>query len=112
MAKKIRITGRVTRSSPDANEVQRLNDLRKKIQKEFPPAKSPRLKPAASGLAGRIRAAREAQGLTWYAVAKQAGVPNPNTVRDMELGRDVLLSNLEAVAKVLGLQLELVECTT
>jgi hypothetical protein len=44
-------------------------------------------------------------------VAKLAGIPNSNTIRDIEYGRDVKLSNLEAVVKALGLQLELVEAT-
>ena len=60
------------------------------------------------GLTG-VRAAREAQGLTWYALAKRAGIPNPNTVRDIESGRDAKLSNVQAVAAVLGLRLELIE---
>lgn len=55
------------------------------------------------------RAAREAKGLTWYAVAKLAGIPNSGTVRDIEAGRDAQLSNVRAVARVLGLRLELVE---
>jgi transcriptional regulator with XRE-family HTH domain len=59
-----------------------------------------------------IRAAREAQGLTWYALAKRAGIPNPNTVRDIEYGRDTKLSSVEAVAEALGLRLELVEVWT
>jgi DNA-binding phage protein len=42
-------------------------------------------------------------------VAKRAGVPNPNTVRDIEYGRDTKLSSVQAVAKALGLRLELVE---
>lgn len=57
----------------------------------------------------RISAGCEAQGLTWYALAKLAGIPNPNTVRDIEYGRDAQLSNVQAVAKALGLRLELVE---
>ena len=67
------------------------------------------LQPATTGIAARIRAAREAQGLTWYAVAKRAGIPNPSTVRDIEYGRDTKLSSVEAVAESLGLQLKLVE---
>jgi hypothetical protein len=41
-------------------------------------------------------------------VAKLAGIPNSSTVRDIEYGRDAQFSNVEAVAKVLGLRLELV----
>lgn len=99
---------RVRRQGPDPEEAKRLRDVRKKVKKEFPPRKPPRLKPVATGIAAQIRSAREAQGLTWYAVAKRAAIPNPNTVRDIEYGRDVRLSNLEAVASALGLRLELV----
>lgn len=67
------------------------------------------LKPSPPGIPSRIRAAREARGLTWYAVAKAAGIPNSGTIRDIEQGRDVRLSSLRAVAEVLGLQLDLVE---
>ncbi len=65
--------------------------------------------PATEGVGARIRAAREAQGLTWYAVAKRAGIPNPSTVRDIEYGRDTKLSSVQAIAKALGMQVELVE---
>jgi hypothetical protein len=36
-------------------------------------------------------------------------IPIPNTVRDIEYGRDTKLSSLEAAAEALGLRLELVE---
>jgi len=42
-------------------------------------------------------------------VAKEAGIPNPSTVRDIEYGRDTKLSSVQAVAQALGLRLELVE---
>ncbi len=54
-----------------------------------------------------MREARESQGLTWYAVAKAACIPNSGTIRDIESGKDAKLSNVEAIAKVLGLKLEL-----
>jgi hypothetical protein len=107
MNKKLKITRRVTRGPLGAAEAKRQRQLRRKIQEEFPPAASRRF--PKDGLAARIRSAREAQGLTWYSVAKVAGIPNPSTVRDMELGRDTLVSNLEAVAKVLGLKIELID---
>ncbi len=47
--------------------------------------------------------------MSWYAVAKLAGIPNPSTVRDLEFGRDTKLSSVEAVAQALGLKLELVD---
>ena len=100
---------RVRRSGPmSETERQRLCEIRDKVKKEFPPRDPPRLKPSTSGVGAQIRAARETQGLSWYAVAKLAGIPNPSTVRDLEYGRDTKLSSVEAVAQALGLKLELV----
>jgi len=109
MVKK-RIVRRVRRGGPESQEERRrLDEMRDKIRREFPPRDVPRLQPASEGIAAQIRAARVAQGLTWYAVAKRAGIPNPSTVRDVEYGRDTKLSSVEAIAESLGLRLELVE---
>jgi len=100
---------RLRRAGPlSDDERQRLRELRGKIQNEFPPSTRPRLIPCTSGVGAQIRAARESRGLSWYAVAKLAGIPNPSTVRDLEYGRDTKLSSVEAVAKALGLKLELI----
>ena len=64
------------------------------------------------GIGAKTRAARERQGLTWYAVANAAGIPNPATVRDIEYGRDTKLSSIEAIAAALGLKLDLVDAKT
>ncbi len=107
---KRKITGRIRRRGPgSAEEVKRLREIREKVRQEFPPRDPPRLKPATEGIGARIRAAREAQGLTWYSLAKRAGIPNPSTVRDIEYGRDTKLSSVQALADALGLRLELVE---
>jgi len=98
---------RILRSAT-AEERQRHAEIRRKVQQEFPPTPDARRQEAPPGIPAQIRRAREAQGLTWYAVAKLAGIPNPNTVRDIEYGRDAKLSNVQSVAKVLGLRLELV----
>jgi hypothetical protein len=104
------VVSRVRRTGPRSpEELKRLKEIREKVRKEFPQRDPPRLQPARDGLAARIRAARESQRLTWYAVAKRAGIPNPSTVRDIEYGRDTKLSSVQAVAKALGLRLELVE---
>ena len=99
----------ITRRGPvSPAEAERLNKIRREAQRDFPPDPNhPR--PATSGIGAKIRAARQRQGLTWYAVAKAAGIPNPATVRDIEYGRDTKLSSLEAVAAALGLELDLVE---
>lgn len=107
---KNKITRRIRRGGPESpEELKRLEEIREKVRREFPPRDPPRLQPATEGIAAQIRAAREARGLTWYAVAKRAGIPNPSTVRDIEYGRDTKLSSVQAVAEALGLRLELVE---
>ena len=87
-------------------ERQRLAKIREGAIRDFPPASSRREAPP--GIPAAIRAARESQGLTWYALAQRAGIPNQATIRDIEQGKDVKMSNLQAVAEALGLELELV----
>jgi DNA-binding XRE family transcriptional regulator len=76
---------------------------------DIPPKAGAGPRPSPPGIPARIRQARQARGLTWYALAKAAGIPNQATIRDIEQGKDVKLSNLQAVAAALGLKLELVE---
>jgi DNA-binding transcriptional regulator YiaG len=92
-----------------AEERKRHAEIREKVMREFPPAPRAKRRESPPGIPAEIRRAREAKGLTWYALARLAGIPNPNTVRDIEYGRDAQLSSLQAVAKVLRLRLELVE---
>src|ERR1700736_348180 len=99
---------RIVRSAT-AEERERHAAIRAKVMEEFPPAQGAGRLASPPGLPTQIRAAREAKGLTWYAGAKLAGIPNPNTVRDIECGRDAQLSNVKAVVQALGLRLELVE---
>ncbi len=107
---KRRIVKRVIRKKRvTPEEAARLESIRRQARKDFPPSKTPRLQLAQNGIAADIRRAREARRLTGYAVAKRAGIPHPGTVRDIEYGRDVKLSNLQAVASALGLKVELVE---
>jgi hypothetical protein len=90
-------------------ELARHARIREAAGKDFPPKAGTGRKPSPPGIPTRIRQAREAQGLTWYALAQRAAIPNQATIRDIEQGRDVKLSNLQAVAGALGLELELVE---
>ncbi len=94
-------------SVPTPEQAKRHASARVSVQSEFPPKRRSTIKPAKESIAEQLRKARESQGLTWYAVAKAAGVPNSGTIRDIEAGRDAKLSNVEAIAKVLGLRLEL-----
>jgi len=105
---KKKITKRIRRPGPTPEEARELAEIRRQAKEEFPPLDPPRLQPAATGIAAELRRAREAQGLTWYAVAEQAGL-EANTVRDIEYGREATVSNIEAVARALGLRLELSE---
>jgi len=90
-------------------EQKRHAEIRQKVMQECPPAKGAGRAESPPGIPAQVREAREAQGLTWYALAKLAGIPNANTVRDIELGRDAQISTVQSVAKALGLRLELVE---
>ena len=92
-----------------AEERKRHAEIRKNVTREFPPSPQAGHGDSPPGIPAEIRRAREAKGLTWYAVARLAGIPNSNTVRDIEYGRDAQFSNVEAVAKALGLRLELVK---
>ena len=101
MAKKFTRTA-TTETAGDRN---RRDAVRKQVQTEYPPKSLAKSATTAKGIGKQIRDARTAQGLTWYAVAKQAGIPNSGTVRDIELGLDAKLSSVEAIAKALGLKL-------
>src|SRR5229473_8641814 len=64
---------------------------------DFPPKAGVRRTPSPPGIPTTIRQAREARGLTWYALAKAAGISNQTTIRDIERGQDVKLSDLKCV---------------
>ncbi len=83
--------------------------IRAAAMQDIPPSSNAGPRPSPPGIPTKIRQARLAHGLTWYALAKVAGIPNQATIRDIEQGKDVKFSNLEAVAAALGLKLELVE---
>jgi hypothetical protein len=92
-----------------AEERARHANIQQAIVQEYPPAEGAGRLESPPGIPTQIRQAREARHLTWYALAKLAGIPNANTVRDIEYGRDAQLSTVQAVAHALGLRLELIE---
>jgi hypothetical protein len=83
--------------------------IRETIVDEFPPVPHDQRVSSPPGIPTQVRTAREARRLTWYALAHLAGIPNQATIRDIEQGKDVKLSSLQAVAAALGLTLELAE---
>jgi DNA-binding transcriptional regulator YiaG len=90
------------------DERKRQAAIRQAVMEEFPPAQGGGRQESPTGIPAQIRQAREAQGLTWYALAKRAGVQSANTVRAIEYGQDAPIGAVQAVAKALGLRLELV----
>jgi hypothetical protein len=90
-----------------AEERQRHAEIREKILEEFPPAEGAGRAISPPGIPSQIRQTREARGLTWLALAELAGIGDSNSVRDIEYGRDAPFSHVQAVAKALGLRLEL-----
>lgn len=90
------------------DERARHSEIRAAAINDFPP-KQVAQAPSPPGIPTTVRAAREAQGLTWHALAKLAGIDDQSTIRDIEQGKDARLSDLQRVAGALGLQLELVE---
>ncbi len=94
---------------PTEEERQRRAQIRAAAERDFPPAVTAARSPAPAGMPAKIRAAREASGMTWCALAQSAGIANSGIVRDIEEGKDVKLSDLQAVATALGLKLDVVE---
>jgi ribosome-binding protein aMBF1 (putative translation factor) len=83
--------------------------IREAATYDFPPKDSAHQAVSPPGIPSRIRDAREARRLTWHALAELAGIENQATIRDIEQGKDIKLSDLERIARALGLKLELVE---
>src|SRR6266404_5588332 len=81
--------------------------IREAAVQDIPPKQGAGQAASPPGIPARIRQAREARGHTWYALAKLAGISNQATIRDIERGKDVKLSDLQSVAAALGLKLEL-----
>lgn len=99
----------INRPMTDAERLQAI-EIRRGAEADFPPSKDDDDTPPP-GIPARVHAARRASGLTRYVVGQKAGVGS-TVVRDIEQGGDVPLSQLQAVASVLGLTVELVEQST
>ena len=83
--------------------------IREAATQDIPPKPGAGRRASPAGIPAQVRQAREARGLTWYALARLSGIPNQATIRDIEQGKDAKLSNLQAVASALGLKVKLVE---
>jgi len=83
--------------------------IRELAVRDIPPRADAGRESSTPGIPAQVRAAREKRGLTWYALARLARIPNQASIRDIERGKDVKLSTLRAVVAALGLTLELAE---
>jgi hypothetical protein len=61
--------------------------IRAAAVQDFPPKPGAGQKPSPPGIPAKIRQAREARGLTWYALGKAAGIPNQATIRNLSRAR-------------------------
>ncbi len=104
MAKKLT---RISRTL-SADEQQKYDEVRRKAKEEYPPLDPPRGASEKGRIALAIREARKKKGLTLEQVAEQAGVADAEMVRDIEYGSDAKMSDVTAIARALGLRLELV----
>lgn len=94
---------RVVRSgkiTPD--EAARDNEIREKIQSEFPPATT---SPASGALTESLRSAIEHNERSVYQIAKDAGVSQIMISRFLSGERDIRLATADKIARVLGLEL-------
>lgn len=82
-------------------------EIREGAKNEFPSKHVAEI-PPPPGIPQRMHAARQTRGITRYELGQLADVPS-TVVRDIEQGHDVPLSQLQSVANVLGLTIELVE---
>jgi DNA-binding phage protein len=87
---------------------QAYDKVRQEAKEAFPPLDSPHGPSEKGRIALAIREARKAKGLTFEQLARQAGMADAKTVRDIEYGSDAKMSDVTAVAAALGLRLELV----
>ena len=109
MAKRKRKLKRVVRTTTAKKKAED-SEVRNQVMEEIPKLK--RMRGATlSPIAQKIKLAREEKGMSWYSLARAAGIPNSGTVRDIERGKDAQMSNVEKVAAVLGLELELREAS-
>ena len=91
-----------------ADEKASQADVRKRVMKECPPTPHPKHQLESEGIAAKLRAARKTRGLSYEVLAKRAGLPGANTVKDVEYGRNTNLHQIESIAHALGMKLELV----
>jgi DNA-binding Xre family transcriptional regulator len=83
-------------------EAAKYRRIREQVEQEFPPAKPDPVKVAIA----KLRAMREAQGLTLAEVAARTGMTRGNIAR-LESQKNATLRTLDRYARALGCELEI-----
>lgn len=101
MSKKIERVFRERRLSPE--EVARDEEIRRKVQAEFPPAPPSRSVPGR--LSQALRDALRSSGKSMYQIAQDAGVSQIVVSRFLSGERDIRMATADKLAEALGLML-------
>ena len=83
-------------------EAAKYRRIREQVEQEFPPAKPNPVKVAIA----KLRAMREAQGLTLAELAARTGMTRGNVAR-LETQKNATLRTLDRYARALGCELEI-----
>ena len=96
---------RVIRKRPLApEEVVRDQDIRRKVQEEFPPAPHV-MEPIAQSIADSLKQAISASDRSVYQIAKESGISQIVIARFLSGERDIRMATADKLARVLNLQL-------
>ena len=102
MAKNLRREFRNRELTPD--EVARDEDVRRKVQEEFPPVRSAELTSPGS-LSQTLKQAIRESDQSEYQIAKDAGVSQIVISRFLSGDRDIRMATVDKLADALGLKL-------
>jgi transcriptional regulator with XRE-family HTH domain len=96
---------RLSRNHPlTREEVARDQDLRRKLQQEFPPAPHAR-EPMTQSIADSLKQAISASDRSVYQIAKESGISQIVITRFLSGERDIRMATADKLARVLNLQL-------
>jgi ribosome-binding protein aMBF1 (putative translation factor) len=100
--KKIQRVTRTRRLTPQ--EVTKDKEIRRRVEKEFPPARRPLLPAAPNSLSEALRKAIRSSGKSVYQLAKAADVSQIVVSRFLSGQRDIRMETADRLAGVLGLK--------
>ena len=89
---------------PSAEEVARDEEIRRKVQEEFPPAR-PASPPAPDSLVETLKRAIQQSGRPVLELSKEAGVSENLVTQFLSDDRDIPITIADRLASVLGLKL-------